>query len=52
MGKFREEIVSLQFSEIFGNFEHVKLQDKDRLQDIESDFSTTVNKYAWNIFVF
>ncbi|CAC9995304.1 ABC transporter ATP-binding protein [thiotrophic endosymbiont of Bathymodiolus puteoserpentis (Logatchev)] len=31
---------------VFGNFEHIKLQNKDRLKDIESDFSTTVNKYA------
>jgi ABC-type multidrug transport system fused ATPase/permease subunit len=31
---------------VFGNFKHVKLQDKNRLQDIESDFSIVVDKYA------
>ena len=31
---------------LFGNFKHVKLQDKIRLQEISSDFSITVNEYA------
>lgn len=31
---------------IFGNFKQVKLQHKDRLQDIKNDFFTSVNEYA------
>jgi len=31
---------------MFGNFKHVKLQEKNRLQEICDDFSMTVNKYA------
>jgi len=30
----------------FGNFEHIKLQDKSRLQEINDDFLLKVNKYA------
>ncbi len=31
---------------IFGNFKHVKLQEKNRLQETCNEFSMTVNKYA------
>jgi ABC-type multidrug transport system fused ATPase/permease subunit len=31
---------------VFGNFKHVKLQGENRLQDINNDFSKTVNEYA------
>lgn len=31
---------------VFGNFKHIKLQDKDRLHDIKNDFSSSVDKYA------
>jgi ATP-binding cassette, subfamily B, bacterial PglK len=31
---------------VFGNFKHIKLQDKVRLDALENEFSQTVNQYA------
>ena len=31
---------------VFGNFKHIKLQDKNRLQDVEDEFSLLVGEYA------
>ena len=49
VGKVREKGQS-EFYEvinrIFGNFEHIKLQDNRRLKEIGKDFSTKVNRYA------
>jgi ABC-type multidrug transport system fused ATPase/permease subunit len=33
-------------NKLFGNFKHVKLQDKTRLKKMESEFSIAVEKYA------
>jgi ATP-binding cassette, subfamily B, bacterial PglK len=31
---------------VIGNFEHVKLQDKDRLEDLSNNFSVKINEYG------
>jgi len=49
VGKIREKFEA-QFYEIinrfFGNFKQSKLQDKDRIEATENEFSTVVHKYA------
>jgi ATP-binding cassette, subfamily B, bacterial PglK len=49
IGRVREKVQAKFYeiiNRIFGNFKQVKLQDKNRLQDIESDFSVSVDEYA------
>jgi ATP-binding cassette subfamily B protein len=48
-GEIRENIQEKFYeiiNRVFGNFKHIKLQNKNRLQTLESDFSLSVSKYA------
>jgi len=49
VGVIRAEVQSKFYeiiNRVFGNFKHIKLQDKNRLQDVEDEFSLLVGQYA------
>jgi ATP-binding cassette, subfamily B, bacterial PglK len=49
IGVIRAEVQSNSheiINRVFGNFKHIKLQDEDRLKDIRSEFSLSIDKYA------